>query len=704
MSKLNELGFRIQQTQDQINKYQSSIDFNNSQIDGLKGEILHLGEVKKLLIRLKNNKMIEKKDFILNTINTALSDVFVDKRVRLDIEASNTTSSAGKINIKYDIVYYENDIEMGRNETLLISIGGGVMSFISILFKILVGYLYSKNKLYIFDESLAEVSELYRPRMAQFLQKFCEVQGFTIILITQTSDIAEYADLAYMLDGDYNDEDVPTLRIEKTMGNIPKENYYYSNIENFQSIKKLSFKYAGFTAIIGKNSIGKSASFRAINSIIYNNYDQKKFPRLVGKSKPGKVLNSKITFGYFSTENDPKNEETQITLERKNSSLMFTFDGMEFVGKNLSFEKVKEKIESIGFRYLNLKEQYKNFKGNLKDQTERLAITTQQDGYYLIGDKSTDTAKIFDFLFDSREVTIAIQAVNEDVLDLENTLNNMTLENHTNNRYLEHDKKSLEGLMIEYGITLIESLTEIEADHVLVIKQKEILEKKDSTLNKMIEILKILDHAQYINNYKKSLDTTLAKLNPLVMSYDTLIEILSNIDIINNINNLNSKISQDKQRLDYMYLYLNNYSKLIYYYENIILLENVSRVSDAVEIYNNRVHLLSNKIKVYDNLIGVSEKGNNLLILMENINRQYEFQSKTNFAKDYNLKLLNVLTISIHLEELKKIRDDISIKRNSIVEKENEIKQKVYNLENLHNQYGLIPCTTCNCSGYIRQG
>ena len=570
MPKLNELGFRIQQTQDQINKYQSSIDFNNSQMDGLKGEILHLGEVKKLLIRLKNNKMIEKKDFILNTINTALSDVFVDKRVRLDIEASNTTSSAGKINIKYDIVYYENDIEMGRNETLLISIGGGVMSFISILFKILVGYLYSKNKLYIFDESLAEVSELYRPRMAQFLQKFCEVQGFTIILITQTSDIAEYADLAYMLDGDYNDEDVPTLRIEKTLGNIPKENYYYSNIENFQSIKKLSFKYAGFTAIIGKNSIGKSASFRAINSIIYNNYDQKKFPRLVGKSKPGKVLNSKITFGYFSTENDPKNEETQITLERKNSSLMFTFDGMEFVGKNLAFEKVKEKIESIGFRYLNLKEQYKNFKGNLKDQTERLAITTQQDGYYLIGDKSTDTAKIFDFLFDSREVTIAIQAVNEDVLDLENTLNNMTLENHTNNRYLEHDKKSLEGLMIEYGIILIESLTEIEADLVLVTKQKEILEKKDSTLNKMIEILKMLDHAQYINNYKKSLDTTLAKLNPLVMSYNALIEILSNIDIINNINNLNSKISQDKQRLDYMYLYLNNYSKLIYYYENII--------------------------------------------------------------------------------------------------------------------------------------
>ena len=89
---------------------------------------------------------------------------------------------------------------------------------------------------------------------------------------------------------------------------------------------------------------------------------------------------------------------------------------------------------------------------------------------------------------------------------------------------------------------------------------------------------------------------------------------------------------------------------------------------------------------------------------MENINRQYEFQSKTNFAKDYNLKLLNVLTISINNEELKKIINDINIKRNFISEKENEIKTIQYNVENLHNQYGLIPCTTCNCSGYIQQG
>ena len=71
MQKLNEINFHIQQAQQQITKYQTLINNNETAMEELKKDILHLGEVKKLLIRLKNNKMIEKKDFILNTINTA---------------------------------------------------------------------------------------------------------------------------------------------------------------------------------------------------------------------------------------------------------------------------------------------------------------------------------------------------------------------------------------------------------------------------------------------------------------------------------------------------------------------------------------------------------------------------------------------------------------------------------------------------------
>ena len=356
INKIEEIEFIIKTKKNNISVTKDAIKLDEIHINDSKEYLKKLDEVKKLLIRVKNNKIIEKKDFILTTINTALADVFIDKNVRLDILASNTNQGNSKLNLKYDIVIFENDIEMGRNEKLLLKIGGGVMSFISILFKILVGFLYSKNKLYVFDESLAEVSELYRPRMAQWIKKFCEVHGFTVIIITQTSDIAEYSDVSYLLDGEYDENDVPILKIEKII-NKPEDNYYYSKIENFQSIVKLEFRYKGFTSIIGKNSIGKSASFRAINSILYNNFDMKEFPRIQSKEKQDKQLNSYIEFGKFTTKGDPSNEINKISLRKKGASLIFTFDNLDYVGKNLSFEKVKEKIESIGFKYLNLKEQ-----------------------------------------------------------------------------------------------------------------------------------------------------------------------------------------------------------------------------------------------------------------------------------------------------------------------------------------------------------
>ncbi len=130
---------------------------STKQMEVLSSKINTLGEVKKLLIKLKNSKMFEKKDFILNTINTALNDVFPDQMVKIDLVASNTNQEASKLNIKYDIVLFQNGREISRNEKMVDQNGGGIISFISILFKILVGFIYSRNKFYVFDESLSEV-------------------------------------------------------------------------------------------------------------------------------------------------------------------------------------------------------------------------------------------------------------------------------------------------------------------------------------------------------------------------------------------------------------------------------------------------------------------------------------------------------------------------------------------------------------------
>ena len=42
------------------------------------------------------------------------------------------------------------------------------------------------------------------------------------------------------------------------------------NIKNYQSIKDVSFEVDGFTVIIGKNNIGKSAIIRALEAPLAN--------------------------------------------------------------------------------------------------------------------------------------------------------------------------------------------------------------------------------------------------------------------------------------------------------------------------------------------------------------------------------------------------------------------------------------------------
>ena len=105
-STLDDLNFMITKSKEEISNSTNLINSLTERNQFIKTDLLKLGEVKKLLIKLKNSKMIDKKDFILNTINTALSDVFLDQEVKIDLVAANSNSEASKLNIKYDIVLF----------------------------------------------------------------------------------------------------------------------------------------------------------------------------------------------------------------------------------------------------------------------------------------------------------------------------------------------------------------------------------------------------------------------------------------------------------------------------------------------------------------------------------------------------------------------------------------------------------------------
>ena len=713
---------------DEINKLTNWNIQSAQHMETLSTKIGIHGEVKKLLIKLKNSKMFEKKDFILNTINTALNDVFPDQMVKIDLVASNTNQEASKLNIKYDIVLFQNGREISRNEKMVDQNGGGIISFISILFKILVGFIYSRNKFYVFDESLSEVSELYMPRMGQFLQKFCKVHGFTIIIITHTQAIADYSDLTYRLDGEF-ENGVPTLKIEKIDGEYPEEDYVYSKIENFQSIKKLEFRYKGFTTIIGKNNIGKSASFRAINSILFNNFDIKLYPRFESADKPDKLLNTRVEFGYFTKKDDPENEVKKISFYKKGQSIIWEFDGLDHVGKNLAFEKVKEKVESIGFRYLKLKEQYKNFKGNLKDQTERLAITTQQDGYYLIGGKASDTSKVFDFLFDSREVTLALIDLNNDIQTFENELNAINLDIGKNKNLISRLQIELKKWDVLFKIKLIEQYKYLVEVKGFMENEIHYHEKEYEIINKILDVADIMWRIDASQTHIDKLNIEKNKNLKIVSDIDRILDVVNHINLIKGIFELSNKIDFIKKAI-----------KLNQVGLNIIKCREILEISKLTGEIRNQFNIARRKFDIFSILIvnrSRTQAIENIFITHDNISIQKKYQAKllakfeclnkiifnrqlavsaNNIKMDmsntldyiqkvqkavaYNKVGIRMYEVDIEKAKLNFFISGINSEVNKMNLKRSQIDKMVITIENLPASYNLVPCNSCMTLGY----
>ena len=713
---------------DEINKLTNWNIQSAQHMETLSTKIGIHGEVKKLLIKLKNSKMFEKKDFILNTINTALNDVFPDQMVKIDLVASNTNQEASKLNIKYDIVLFQNGREISRNEKMVDQNGGGIISFISILFKILVGFIYSRNKFYVFDESLSEVSELYMPRMGQFLQKFCKVHGFTIIIITHTQAIADYSDLTYRLDGEF-ENGVPTLKIEKIDGEYPEEDYVYSKIENFQSIKKLEFRYKGFTTIIGKNNIGKSASFRAINSILFNNFDIKLYPRFESADKPDKLLNTRVEFGYFTKKDDPENEVKKISFYKKGQSIIWEFDGLDHVGKNLAFEKVKEKVESIGFRYLKLKEQYKNFKGNLKDQTERLAITTQQDGYYLIGGKASDTSKVFDFLFDSREVTLALIDLNNDIQTFENELNAINLDIGKNKNLISRLQIELKKWDVLFKIKLIEQYKYLVEVKGFMENEIHYHEKEYEIINKILDVADIMWRIDASQTHIDKLNIEKNKNLKIVSDIDRILDVVNHINLIKGIFELSNKIDFIKKAIKLNQIGL-----------NIIKCREILEISKLTGEIRNQFNITRRKFDIFSILIvnrSRTQAIENIFITHDNISIQKKYQAKllakfeclnkiifnrqlavsaNNIKMDmsntldyiqkvqkavaYNKVGIRMYEVDIEKAKLNFFISGINSEVNKMNLKRSQIDKMVITIENLPASYNLVPCNSCMTLGY----
>lgn len=711
----------------------------------IKSELQELDFVKEILTQLKDVKMETKKSFILDTINLALKDIF-NSNIMIDIETTSTTSD-NKIVSKYDIILYQNGMEIAKNEKLLTNNGGGILSVISILFKIIVGYIYSNNKFYMFDESLSQVSADYRPRVSQFINKFCKLHGFTLVLVSHTEDLEEFADIVYNLDADdkpykvsdtvykdyisrLKDEDdireaniilnskdkenliyLPSIKITSIKGNYPKTDFYYTKIMNFQSIEKLELRFKGFTIIRGRSNIGKSAGLRAIQSLLFNDFDIKDYPRKL--RKPSAEVS--VEFGFHVSEDIE--DENKIKLIYDKNRVIYQFDGKDYVGKLAAIDMIKEKVESIGFKYVELKTAYKNFKGNVKDQTERLAYTNQHDGMYLVGNKSSEIEKVFNFLFDTYNISIAIVRVKEDIATLSNDYTEIVQSissKKISKVFLQKEMEILENVynikcireklyldnMKNNSTKLLNNLTEslnISTKKLIIIdstiqtieldiKRKEI---DKNNIQEKLEVLEVL-----INQYTKKVlikeyFNNMSLLNNLSINFEKITVLLqfiesicSNID--NNLwlsNNLNSlKALHDKY----------NYT----YYE--------------IDKYIERIHNKDNDIKINDKMIEVLGSIYNTTNLLSSIKKGIELNTKKYNTEYYlNNSILKLDTISNIDSYLNKLSFGLNVynEQQNIITKNNDIIDIITlinaNLDNLSNKYQLKICECCNGEGMV---
>ena len=85
--------------------------------------------------------------------------------------------------------------------------GGGVAAVTGFLLRVVFILLHKAPRVLFLDESFAQVSENYEPRLAEFIDTLCTEYGVRIILVTHSQNPvwADYADTVYtskMVDGE----------------------------------------------------------------------------------------------------------------------------------------------------------------------------------------------------------------------------------------------------------------------------------------------------------------------------------------------------------------------------------------------------------------------------------------------------------------------------------------------------------------------
>lgn len=75
--------------------------------------------------------------------------------------------------------------------------GGGVAAVVGFLLRLIVTMLRDDRPLLVLDETFAQLSADYEPRLAEFLRELVDQTGVQIVMVTHSESFSEFADKVY---------------------------------------------------------------------------------------------------------------------------------------------------------------------------------------------------------------------------------------------------------------------------------------------------------------------------------------------------------------------------------------------------------------------------------------------------------------------------------------------------------------------------
>jgi len=437
----------------------------------------HLRSLKILFI-LRTSKINEKREKILNMINLGCQDIF-EKNYELKIVTTDEIEKSKIKEIKYHIILFKDNLEIARNEKLLEASGGGVLSVISVLIKLVINLIYKKDKFFIFDEAMSQVSKQFQSRLSSFLQKFCEIQKVTLILITHMDGLASSADYIYNFKGITDKNDVPVLELidEVIVNKFPS---YHLNIENFQSIVKMDLVFAGFTVIKGASDIGKSSIVRAINSILSNTFNDS-YIRL----KKSRFDRCSVQFQKYLSQ---KEKIFDIKMVKEPSTIMYYINDKEYRGKSLAGAAISDSLTKYGFGNILSTSSLSEFNNKKRDKIGNLTVTKQNDHLYLLDNSHTDNNKIISYIFQASTINNGILKVKEKINELkkEKKYNDENIEKLKNTLIIKEKEKKV--FYLKYLIEILSNYIELNIN-IENFEKKSMINKNHLLLNNKLILL-----------------------------------------------------------------------------------------------------------------------------------------------------------------------------------------------------------------------